>query len=148
MDLARLKSLIDLASSSPLGELDITENGYRVRIRRAGADRQPVPAAAPTDAPSAAPAGPPLARKPLSTAPRAHLVTSPMYGVFHRSPSPDSPPFVAIGHAVKRGDKLCLLEAMKVFNVIESDADGTITEILAESGQEVELGQGLFSIAR
>lgn len=145
MDLARLKALIDLAAASPLGELDITENGYRVRIRRTAAAEPIAPSSTTTIAamPGRIASRPP---RPLSTG--AHVVTSPMYGIFHRAPSPDSPPFIAPGAEVKRGDRLCLIEAMKVFNPVEADADGVIREILAENGQEVELGQGLFRIAR
>ncbi|MBL8697648.1 MAG: acetyl-CoA carboxylase biotin carboxyl carrier protein [Alphaproteobacteria bacterium] len=152
MDLERLKALIDLAAASQLGELDVTENGYRIRIRRTtgGASAEaPAPLPAAQAEPRVAGAAVRPAARPSRAAPsREHVVVSPMYGIFHRAPSPDSPPFVAPGGAVRRGQKLCLLEAMKVFNVIEADVDGTIAEILVENGQEVELGQGLFRIAR
>jgi acetyl-CoA carboxylase biotin carboxyl carrier protein len=80
--------------------------------------------------------------------PRERVVASPMFGIFHRAPSPDSAPFVETGHKVKSGDKLCLIEAMKSFNLIHAEAEGTVTAILVENGQEVELGQPLFHIGR
>ena len=147
MDLARLKALIDLAASSRLGEIDVTENGIRVRIRRhaaAAADAVAERVVPPVATGAAAPAVP---RRRAAPASGAHVVASPMYGIFHRAPSPDAAPFVELGRSVRRGDRLCLIEAMKVFNVVEADADGTVSEILAENGQEVELCQGLFRIA-
>lgn len=148
MDLARLKELVDLAAASPIGALDIEEAGYRVRIRRVPADA-PDAGVAPASAAPVARARAMAAPRPAAAAPAgAHDVASPMYGIFHRAPSPDSPPFVEPGARVKRGDRLCLVEAMKVFNVVEADADGVVAEILPRNGDEVEPGQVLFRIAR
>ena len=149
MDLARLKALIDLVSQSGLCELEITEGGERVRIAKPSASRF-----APHEAPRAkvAPKAQSAARAPakmpelVAEPPREHIVASPMFGVFHRAPSPDLPPFVEPGHRVKTGQKLCIIEAMKSFNPICADAEGTVLSILAENGQEVELGQPLFQI--
>jgi acetyl-CoA carboxylase biotin carboxyl carrier protein len=77
-----------------------------------------------------------------------HIVVAPMFGIFHRAPSPDSAPFVEIGQMVEPGQKLCIIEAMKTFNTIGSDVAGTVTEILVESGQEIEAGRPLLRIAR
>jgi acetyl-CoA carboxylase biotin carboxyl carrier protein len=148
MDLTRLKALIDMVSGSTIAELEITEGGERVRIRKQpaiaerpsppsdGAGRRPHPA---SDRPPAVDrAGPP----PPST----HAVTSPMFGIFHRAPSPDAPPYVQPGGQVRAGDTLCLIEAMKSFSAVAADRDGTVTAIVAENGQEVEPGQVLIQI--
>jgi acetyl-CoA carboxylase biotin carboxyl carrier protein len=150
MEPARLKALIDLVAQSRLTELEITEGGERVRITRARPAQPTVPAAVvarnkpipPPEPPQMTVSNPPLER------PRERVVASPMFGIFHRAPSPDSAPFVEAGQQVKSGDKLCLIEAMKSFNLIHADAEGTVAAILVESGQEVELGQPLFRIGQ
>ncbi len=148
MDLRKLKKLIDLVQESGIGELEITEGEERVRISRAGtapplvmathAPMAMVPAAGTAAAPAAAPEAPP--------APTGHTLKSPMVGTFYRSPSPGSPAFVEVGQAVAKGQTLCIIEAMKLLNEIESDAAGTIKAILVENGQPVEYGQPLFVI--
>jgi acetyl-CoA carboxylase biotin carboxyl carrier protein len=91
---------------------------------------------------------PDRAREPSEAQPSPHAVTSPMFGVFHRAQSPESPPYVQPGSQVRAGDPLCLIEAMKSFNVIAADKDGTVTAVLVENGQEVEPGQALFQIGK
>jgi acetyl-CoA carboxylase biotin carboxyl carrier protein len=150
MELIRLKALIDMVSQSKVAELEITEGGVRVLIRK-----QPTTAERPSPPSEAvarkAPAPRPLPDKSLAeqrTGSRlhTHAVTSPMFGIFHRAPSPDAPPYVQIGGLVRAGDTLCLLEAMKSFNAVAADRDGTVTAILVENGQEVEPGQVLIQI--
>jgi acetyl-CoA carboxylase biotin carboxyl carrier protein len=150
MDLRKLKKLIDLVQESGIGELEITEGEERVRISRTGANAPVMMAtpatmamAAPGTAPAAAPA--PAAPEP-PPAPTGHTLKSPMVGTFYRSPSPGAPSFVEVGQAVSKGQTLCIIEAMKLLNEIESDAAGTVKAILVENGQPVEYGQPLFVI--
>jgi acetyl-CoA carboxylase biotin carboxyl carrier protein len=148
MELARLKALIDLVSRSRISELEITEAGERIRICRSSPPFAQ-PAAAGLSEPRHEPAA--EAQRPGGAveAPAetdGHIVVAPMFGIFHRSPSPDSAPFVEIGQAVEPGQKLCIIEAMKTFNTIGSDVAGTVAEILVESGQEIEAGHPLLRI--
>ena len=151
MDLRKLKTLIDLVSESNVSELEITEAEGKVRIVKsapAAAVAQVVAAApvaavaapvvqAVADAASAAAAAP---------APAGHTVKSPMVGTFYRASSPGAKPFAEIGQAIKEGETICIVEAMKILNEIEADKTGTITQILVENGQAVEYGQPLFII--
>ena len=154
MDLRKLKTLIDLVSESNVSELEITEAEGKVRIvKSAGvAAVAPMVMSAPVAAPvAAAPvaAAPVAAAAPAeaaSAAPAGHAVKSPMVGTFYRSASPGAAPFVQIGSVVKEGETLCIVEAMKILNEIESDKSGTVTQILCENGQAVEYGQPLFVI--
>ncbi len=151
MDLRKLKSLIDLVSESNVSELEITEAEGKVRIvKSAGvAVAAPVVMAAPvaTAAPVAAvPAAAPAEAPAPAPVAAGHTVKSPMVGTFYRSSSPGAAPFVQIGSVVKEGDTLCIVEAMKILNEIESDKAGTVTQILCENGQAVEYGQPLFII--
>ncbi|HSV34619.1 MAG TPA: acetyl-CoA carboxylase biotin carboxyl carrier protein [Ramlibacter sp.] len=147
MDLRKLKTLIDLVSESNVSELEITEAEGKVRIvKGGGAVVQQVvaaPALAPVAAPvaAAAPAAPVVAEVAAG-----HIVKSPMVGTFYRSSSPGAKPFVEIGSQVKEGETVCIIEAMKILNEIETDQSGTITKILCENGQAVEYGQPLFVI--
>jgi acetyl-CoA carboxylase biotin carboxyl carrier protein len=151
MDLRKLKTLIDLVAESGIAELEVTEGEDKVRI----AKFSPAPAAptssttlmmAPTaGAPVAAPAGAPAAPAP-EPEPTGHVVKSPMVGTFYRSPSPGAASFVELGQAVKPGDTLCIIEAMKLLNEIEAEVGGVVKEILVENGQPVEYGQPLFII--
>ena len=156
MDLRKLNTLIDLVAESDISELEVTEGESKVRIVKnaapapqaqvmmmphaqqaiaAPAAAAPAPAAAPTEAPAAAPA-----------VPAGHVVKSPMVGTFYRASAPGAAPFVDVGSTVKEGDTLCLIEAMKLLNEIDADANGTIKQILVENGQPVEYGQPLFII--
>ncbi len=151
MDLRKLKTLIDLVSESNVSELEITEAEGKVRIVKSAGVAVAAPvamAAAPVAAAPAAAA--PVAAPAETAAPAAaaagHTVKSPMVGTFYRSSSPGAAPFVQIGSVVKEGDTLCIVEAMKILNEIESDKSGTVTQILCENGQAVEYGQPLFII--
>ena len=155
MDLRKLKTLIDLVSESGVAELEITEGDDRVKIvNRVGA--APVPAAvaavpsAAISAPAAAAAAPAVVEAAPAPAPVAEdtrTVNSPMVGTFYRAPSPGAKPFADVGQRVKAGDTVCIIEAMKLLNEIETEYDGVIKEILVENGQPVEFGQPLFVIA-
>lgn len=157
MDLRKLKTLIDLVSESGVAELEITEGDDRVKIvNRVGA--APVAAAAPaviatpvvaSAAPAAAPV-PAVAAEPAAApvaAEDTRTINSPMVGTFYRAPSPGAKPFADVGQKVKAGDTVCIIEAMKLLNEIETEYDGVIKEILVENGQPVEFGQPLFVIA-
>jgi acetyl-CoA carboxylase biotin carboxyl carrier protein len=150
MDLRKLKTLIDLVSDSNVSELEITEAEGKVRIVKSMGVAAPVmvqqqaPVAAPVAAAPVAVAAPVAAEAPA--APAGHAVKSPMVGTFYRSSSPGAAPFVQIGSVVKEGDTLCIIEAMKILNEIESDKSGTVTQILCENGQATEYGQPLFIV--
>ena len=150
MDLRKLKKLIDLVQESGIAELEITEGEEKVKIVKGGtviAAAAPVMAAPMMEArPAAAPAAPAAAAEP-EAAPEGHVVKAPMVGTFYRSPSPDAKAFVEVGQAVKEGDTICIIEAMKLMNEIEADASGTVKAILVENGQPVEYGQPLFILA-
>ena len=149
MDLRKIKTLIDLVQQSGIGELEITEGEEKVRISRAGLGGGYMPGPAnssnivlPAELGSAAPA----AVAPAVAEVTGHTLKSPMVGTFYRSPSPGSPSFVEIGQSVTKGQTLCIIEAMKLLNEIESDATGVVKAILVENGQPVEYGQALFTI--
>ena len=152
MDLRKLKTLIDLVAESGVSELEVTEGEDKVRIVK-----NPAPIAAPVQqvyaaAPAAAPAAPAPAAAAVPAVeaapaePTGHAVKSPMVGTFYRSPTPGADSFVKIGDTVKEGQTLCIIEAMKLLNEIESDKSGVVKEILCENGQGVEFGQALFII--
>lgn len=150
MDLRKLKTLIDLVSDSGVAELEITEGEDRVRIvNRNGAApvqvHQPVTIAQPMPVPVPAPE---VAPAPAPTAPQqtGTPLTSPMVGTFYRAPSPGADPFVKVGDTVKKGQVVCIIEAMKLLNEVEADMDGTVKEVCVENGQPVEFGQSLFII--
>ena len=152
MDLRKLKTLIDLVAESDIAELEVTEGESKVRIVKSSAmaqnqvlmmpqqgmqHYQPAPGAAPVAAPEAA---------AVAAAPTGHIVKSPMVGTFYRSSAPGSGAFVEVGSTVKEGETLCIIEAMKLLNEIDSDKAGIVTQILVENGQPVEFGQPLFVI--
>ncbi len=153
MDLRKVKTLIDLVQQSGIAELEITEGEEKVRISRgvtAGSQAAtvthvvaPPPAGpAPAPVPAGAPAAP--AEGESAAAPEGHVIRSPMVGTFYRSSAPGAKAFVEVGQAVKAGETLCIIEAMKLLNEIEADQDGTVKAILAENGQPVEYGEPLF----
>ena len=155
MDLRKLKTLIDLVETSGIAELEIQEGEERVRITRAVA-RGPIVRGAADAAPSrglgAHAARPshracPTPRRRRRTRPKGTPVKSPMVGTFYRAASPGAKAFVEVGDTVKDGDALCIIEAMKLMNEIESDKAGVVKAILVENGQPVEFGQPLFVIA-
>jgi acetyl-CoA carboxylase biotin carboxyl carrier protein len=147
MDLRKLKKLIDLVQESGIGEIEITEGEEKVRITRQAAGSALL-MAAPGMQPMGygAPAAAPPAEAPPPAEPKGHQLKSPMVGTFYRAPSPGAPTFVEIGQTVTKGQTLCIIEAMKLLNEIESDVSGTIKAILVENGQPVEYGQPLFLI--
>lgn len=140
MDLRKLKTLIDLVSDSGIAEIEVTEGEDKVRIVKHG------PVAAPVAVAAAAPAAPAVATAAVVEAPKGHVVKSPMVGTFYRCASPGAPSFVEVGKAVKPGDTLCIIEAMKLLNEIEAEVAGNVLEVLVENGQPVEYGQPLFVI--
>ena len=145
MDLRKLKTLIDLVSESNVSELEITEAEGKVRIvKSSGAPMvMQQPAVAMVAAPAAVAAAPAV---PVAEAPTGHAVKSPMVGTFYRTATPGAKPFVEVGDAIKEGDPICIIEAMKIMNEIEADKSGTVARILCENGQAVEFGQPLFII--
>jgi len=153
MDLRKLKTLIELVESSGIAELEISEGEERVRITRTVASAQQVTYSAVPQQVMATPSAVPVAAAPAAAEPgkppavEGHLVKSPMVGTFYRSASPGSKPFVDVGQSVNSGDTLCIIEAMKLLNEIESDKAGVITAILVENGQPVEFGQPLFVVS-
>jgi acetyl-CoA carboxylase biotin carboxyl carrier protein len=149
MDLRKLKKLIDLVQESGIGEIEITEGEEKVRISRQSSAPAPVLMAAPTMQPmmTGGPSGSlPPAAPAAAPQPSGHTLKSPMVGTFYRAPSPAAPPFVEVGQTVSKGQTLCIIEAMKLLNEIESDVSGTVKAILVENGQPVEYGQPLFLI--
>ena len=152
MDLRKLKKLIDLVQESGIAELEITEGEEKVKIVKGGAitvtgvaPPATLAAAAPATTATAAQASAPASEpEPGQEGP---VVKAPMVGTFYRSPSPDAKPFVEVGQAVKEGDTICIIEAMKLMNEIEADASGVVKAILVENGQPVEYGEPLMMIA-
>ncbi len=151
MDLRKLKTLIDLVSESNISELEITEADGKVRIVKSDgsvmgvpmANMAPQQMAAPAPAVAAAPAAAPVAAPVVET---GHVVKSPMVGTFYRASGPNAKSFAEVGMAIKEGQAICIIEAMKIMNEIDADKTGTITKILVENGQPVEFGQPLFII--
>jgi len=145
MDLRKLKKLIDLVQESGIAELEITEGEEKVKIVKGGVVSM---SAAPPAlvAPAAAAEPRPAGAAPAEPEPgqEGHVVKAPMVGTFYRSSSPDAKPFVEVGQAVKEGDTICIIEAMKLMNEIEADASSVVKAILVENGQPVEYGQPLF----
>ncbi|MCP1623360.1 acetyl-CoA carboxylase biotin carboxyl carrier protein [Pseudomonas nitroreducens] len=153
MDIRKVKKLIELLEESGIDELEIKEGEESVRIsRHSKSAAQPIYAAAPAYAPAPAPAAAPVAAAApaAEAAPAAQnlagAVRSPMVGTFYRAASPTSANFVEVGQSVKKGDILCIVEAMKMMNHIEAETSGVIGQILVENGQPVEFDQPLFTI--
>ena len=154
MDLRKIKKLIDLLEESNLYEIEIKEGEESVRLARnprggvpMAMMHAPAPQAAPMPMQSPVEAATGGAPKPHGQdLPAGHVVRAPMVGTFYASPAPDKPPFVSVGQAVKAGDTLGIIEAMKMFNPIEAEVSGTVLKILAESGQPVEFDQPLFVV--
>ena len=159
MDIRKVRKLIDLLESSSVDEIEIHEGEESVRVSRhrappaapvhhyhaapAGAPAVPAPAPAGSPAPGPAAAPDTGTDNPL---PPGYVVTSPMVGTFYQASSPGSKPFVAVGQRVAPGDTLCIIEAMKILNQIESEVAGEVTAIVAENGHPVEYGEPLFVI--
>ena len=155
MDLRKLKTLIDLVSESGISELEVNEGEDRVRIVNAGSSApsgqvvyaNPAPVQAIQPAPVASAPAPAAVAVEAPAVETGFIAKSPMVGTFYRAPNPESPNFVNIGDTVKVGQTLCIIEAMKLLNEIESEQAGVIKEILCENGQGVEFDQPLFIIA-
>ncbi|SFI18470.1 biotin carboxyl carrier protein [Pseudomonas syringae] len=150
MDIRKVKKLIELLEESGIDELEIREGEESVRIsRHSKTPAQPYYAPAPVAAPVAAPAPAAVPAAPeVPSAPKLNgfVVKSPMVGTFYRTPAPTSPAFVEVGQTVKKGDTICIVEAMKMMNHIQAEASGVIESILVENGQPVEFDQPLFTI--
>ena len=158
MDLRKIKKLIDLLEESNLSEIEIKEGEESVRLARHSTAAPVAYAPAPSNAPESARAAPVMPMSSPSEAatggtpkthadlPAGHIIRAPMVGTFYSSASPDKPPFVAIGQAVKAGETLGIIEAMKMFNPIEAEVSGTVLAIQCETGQPVEFDQPMFVI--
>ena len=155
MNLDDVREILALMRDNGLSEFEIERDGLKLRLRKDSVATAPVPVAA-AYTPSAlvpqaaAPAGPPVAARPDVDAAEAEIelavVKSPIVGTFYRSSEPGSPPFVEIGATVKKGQVLCIIEAMKLMNEIDSEYDGEIVNVYVENGQPVQYGERLFAI--
>ena len=157
MDLEQIRKILDLARDHGLAELEVEHDGLRLRIRRdspqSAANALPavmIPAGIPpiASAPAAAGTGPAAsaAEMDLLAEPELEVVKSPIVGTFYRSPEPSAPAFVEIGSTVKKGQVLCIIEAMKLMNEIDSEYDGEVVNVYVETGQPVQYGERLFAI--
>ena len=147
MDIRKVKKLIELLDESGIAEIEITEGEESVRISRypTNVPVAPAVASAPAMAPASAPAAP-AAPAPVEPPKPGNRITAPMVGTYYSSPAPGAKAFVSIGSRVEAGDTLCIIEAMKMMNQIESETSGTVVSILVENGDPVEYGQPLFNI--
>ena len=151
-----LRQILDLARDHELSELEIEGEGFKIRIRKGGqavvqqapasAVLLPPPQAAPQAAPAAGPAAAPAADIDVDM--ELAIVKSPIVGTFYRAPDPNAPPFVQPGDHVKKGQTLCIIEAMKMMNNIDSEYEGTVVKAFVENGQPVQFGERLFAIKR
>ncbi|OUR84242.1 acetyl-CoA carboxylase, biotin carboxyl carrier protein [Cycloclasticus sp. 46_120_T64] len=146
MDIRKVKKLIELIEESDIAEIEIHEGEESVRINRYSSNQPVAVAMSPAPAAAAAISAPAQAAATPAEETSGHLVKSPMVGTFYSSPAPSSPAFVTIGQSVQKGDTLCIIEAMKILNQIESDASGVVKAILSDNGQAVEFDQPLFII--
>jgi acetyl-CoA carboxylase biotin carboxyl carrier protein len=147
MDLQYVRKLAKIADEAQLAEIEIEEDGRRIRITRMTAAPAPQPVAVTASAPAPQPAAAAPAAPPAPAPASAHVeVRSPIVGTFYRATSPDAEPFVQVGKRVQKGETVCIIEAMKIMNEIESDVTGTIVRIMVENGQPVEYNQVLFLV--
>jgi acetyl-CoA carboxylase biotin carboxyl carrier protein len=153
MDLKYVKQLLEMVEKSAVNEVELEEKGHKIRITKSApqnvmqAPQYQMAMPAPAAAAPAAPAPQAAAAKPAAAeGKKYHEVKSPIVGTFYRSPSPDAAPYVEVGSKVKQGGTLCIVEAMKLMNEIESDVTGTIVKINVENGKPVEYGQVLFLV--
>ncbi|MBH8581540.1 acetyl-CoA carboxylase biotin carboxyl carrier protein [Halomonas pacifica] len=152
MDIRKVKKLIELLEESNISEIEIQEGEESVRISRhpngVAYQAAPQPAAfAPQPAAAPAPAAPAASEPAAPAAPTGHTVNSPMVGTFYRAPAPGAKPFAEVGQTVRKGEAVCIVEAMKMMNQIEADKDGVIEAILVEDGEPVEFDQPMLVIA-
>jgi acetyl-CoA carboxylase biotin carboxyl carrier protein len=162
MNLQELKELIELVSEKGFAEFEVERKGFRLRMSRFKEPTAPSSQTAAQPAPSApqsvqgeasspsasdpAQAAQPAESEAATSEPQLFVLSSPIVGTFYRSPSPDAPPFVEVGSSVKKGQVLCIIEAMKLMNEIESDVDGVVMQIYPQNSQAVEYGEPLFGI--
>ena len=156
MNLEEIKDLIKLVSKSGIGKIEIESEGFKIAIKNASlTNEQPVyvQAAAPVampqiaaPAPAATPAAAPVTATESNDEARYITVKSPMIGTFYRTPSPDKDAFVNVGSEIQAGDKLCIIEAMKTFNEIESEVSGKIVKVLVDNASPVDYDQPLFLV--
>jgi len=153
LDLIKIKQVVDLMKKSDLSEFEIQDQDFKLRIKRDLPGRAPVaaPAAPLAAAPAPVAAAPAAQAAPAPAAPAAadpsiKLVTSPMVGTYYCTPSPENPPFVTVGSPIKADSVVCIIEAMKVMNEIQSEISGTVVECLVANGTSVEFGQPLFRV--
>ena len=149
IDYEEIAKLVSFLEEKHLTEFELEVEGFKIKISRALSQSEaaanvsaPPPSAQPETAPPAVQAAPTTAESPE----KFHYITSPMVGTFYRAPNPASPSFIEIGEEVKKSQTLCIIEAMKLMNEIESDVDGIVAEIYVENGKPVEYGQRLFAI--
>ena len=156
MDLDDIRQILDLVREHDLAELEIERDGLKVRVRKAS----PAPAAhhvvmVPPSVPMAGPVGHPAAGEAAASASgepapieglELAVIKSPIVGTLYRSPEPGAPPFVDVGTVIKKGQVLCIIEAMKLMNEIESDCDGELAAVYVENGQPVQFGDRLFAV--
>ena len=147
MDIRKVKKLIELLEESGVAEIEIKEGEESVRISRGPMMAyQPMPMAMQAPMMAAAQLAVPVPVSAVAPEPAGTIIKSPMVGTFYLAASPDSAPFVKVGSAVKLGDTLCIIEAMKIMNPIEAEVSGTVSAILADNGHPVEYEQPLFVI--
>ena len=157
MNVDAIKQILDLVREHELTEFELEQAGVKLRVRKQGAAPVAAPVAPMAAAPPAAPATLPAVSAapvpvPVPAAPPAEepielsVVTSPIVGTFYRSPDPSSPSFVEVGQRVKKGQTLCIIEAMKLMNEIESEYEGEVVKVYVENGQPVQYGERLFAI--
>ena len=157
IDLSELKQILEMVREHDLSELELERDGVKIRIKKTGASfavspappgPEPAPVslvlAAPAPVPASAPA--PAAGVPTPGDVELAVVKSPIVGTFYRSPEPGAPPFVDVGMRVRKGQVLCIIEAMKLMNEIESEYEGEIINVYVENGQPVQFGERLFAI--
>jgi acetyl-CoA carboxylase biotin carboxyl carrier protein len=150
MTIDEIKELLQIFNESGVGELEVQRGDDRLRIKRAGSNKEYVVSPPPLPMPSS-PAAPTITATSAAAPARAletdgMLVKSPIVGTYYDSPSPDAPPFVRVGDSVEPGQVLCIIESMKLMNEIEAETGGTIAAKLVENGRPVEYGEALFSI--
>ena len=153
MDLKLVKKIIDLIAASDVNEVAIEEGDFKIKVKKLSESSQisytqPVMAPAPQATAPTVPQHVDSSTPSSSTSNPSNSIDAPIVGTFYQAPSPDSDPFVKVGDKVQAGQTLCIIEAMKIMNEIESDCSGTITEILVSDGTPVEFGQALFSISK
>jgi acetyl-CoA carboxylase biotin carboxyl carrier protein len=149
IDYEEITKLVSFLEEKHLTHFELEVEGFKIKISRAlSGSQSPARITVPGAASPEETANPGVASEPIVSAEdnQSHFITSPMVGTFYRAPDPTSPPFVEVGEEVKKGQTLCIIEAMKLMNEIESDVDGLISEIFVENGKPVEYGQRLFAI--